>query len=168
MTYAVANEVPRVDAGLFRFTEFFDGEAQAWGVFIDRFGVIRQHMTVQLKGGWRGSTFHIDEVFTYGTGERETRTWTVQDIDDRTFTAACPDCVGPVAGENGPDSLRMSYDYNLPMGGRRVVVSFDDRMYRLSDTRVFNRATMKKFGVTIGHVTLFVEKTASRTQDVAR
>jgi hypothetical protein len=73
-----------------------------------------------------------------------------------------------VAGENCPDSLRMSYDYNLPMGGRRVVVSFDDRMYRLSDTRVFNRATMKKFGVTIGYVTLFVEKTASRAQDVAR
>jgi len=162
MTVALAGDDVRGGAGPLRFTDFFEGEATAWGVFVDLFGVVRQHLTVQLTGSWHGSRFHLDEIFDYGTGERETRQWVVQDIDNGSFTAACADCIGPVTGTNGGDGIRMTYDYNLPMGGRRLVVSFDDRMHRVGPTRVFNRAAMKKFGVTLGHVLLFIEKTASQ------
>jgi len=151
-----------------RFTEFFEGDASAWGVFIDRFGIVRQHLTVQLHGAWHGSLFHLDEVFAYGTGERETRQWVVQDGDGGSFRATCPDCVGPIVGEAGADGLRLTYDYLMPLAGRRVVMSFDDRMYRLTDTRVFNRAAMKKFGITLGYVTLFIEKQVSKPQGAAR
>lgn len=168
MTVAIAGERVQASPALFRFTEFFEGDCRAWGVFVDRFGVVRQHLTVRLNGAWHGSRFQLDELFEYGSGEREVRQWIVQDVDQASFTAACADCIGPVTGRNGSDGVRMSYDYNLPMGGQRVTVSFDDRMYRLSDTRVFNRAAMKKFGVTLGHVTLFIEKLGSKTQGASR
>jgi len=158
----------RTGTSLFRFTDFFEGDCQAWGVFIDRFGIVRQRLSVQLHGAWHGALFHLDEVFAYGTGERETRRWVVQDGDDGSFRATCPDCIGPIIGEAASDSLRMTYNYIMPMGGRRVVMSFDDRMVRLSDSRVFNRAAMKKFGVTLGHVTLFIEKQMSKSQGASR
>jgi hypothetical protein len=164
MTIAMASERVRTDVSLLRFTEFFDGDAIAWGVFLDRFGVVRQNLTVQLHGAWHGSTFQLDEVFEYGTGERETRQWLVRDIDNASFSATCADCIGPIAGLNGGDSVSMTYDYNLHMGGRRMSVSFDDRMYRLGPTRLFNRAAMRKFGVVLGHVTLFIEKQSSKAK----
>lgn len=168
MTIAMASDRISTDASLLRFTEFFDGDSIAWGVFLDRFGIVRQHLSVKLHGAWRGATFHLDEVFEYGTGERETRQWLVHDTDLLSFTATCADCIGPIRGLNGSGSLSMTYDYNLPMGGRRLPVSFDDRMYRLSPTRLFNRAAMKKFGVVLGHVTLFIEKQPSKSKGASR
>ena len=168
MTIAMETGRVRADVSLLRFTDFFDGDAIAWGVFLDRFGVVRQHLTVQLHGAWHGSTFQLDEVFQYGTGERETRQWLVRDTDRFSFTATCADCIGPITGRNGSDSVSMTYDYNLPIGGRRMPVSFDDRMYRLGPNRLFNRAAMNKFGVTLGHVTLFIEAQGSQTQSAPR
>jgi len=164
MTIAMETGRVRTDVPLLRFTDFFDGDAIAWGVFLDRFGVMRQNLTVQLHGAWHGSTFQLDEEFIYGTGERETRQWLVRDTDLSSFTATCADCIGPITGRNGSDRLSMTYDYNLPMGGRRIQVSFDDRMYRVGPTRLFNRAAMKKFGVVLGHVTLFIEKQPSKSK----
>jgi hypothetical protein len=168
MTIAMQSERVRTDVSLLRFTEFFDGDAIAWGVFLDRFGVVRQTLTVELHGAWHGSAFQLDEVFQYGTGERETRQWLVRDTDQFSFTATSADCVGPILGRNGSDSLSMTYDYKLPMGGRRIPVSFDDRMYRVGPTRLFNRAAMKKFGVVLGHVTLFIEKQPSKAKGASR
>jgi hypothetical protein len=37
-------------------------------------------------------------------------------------------------------------------------VVFDDEVRRLDERRVFNRATMKKFGITIGHFLLIAER----------
>lgn len=142
----------------FRFTEFYEGDVRAWGVFVDLFGVVRQHLKVRMNGHWQGPEFHLEEKFEYGTGETETRCWVVRNNEGEGFTAHCADCPGPIEGHNGDDTILMRYDFNLVYLGRKYVVSFDDRLFRLDVGRAFNKAAMKKFGLTLGHVLLFVEK----------
>ncbi|MBS0242638.1 MAG: DUF3833 family protein, partial [Proteobacteria bacterium] len=80
-----------------------------------------------------------------------------------------PDCVGEAAGECADDSIRMSYRFRLKLEARELVVTFDDRLYRVSDTIAVNRAIMSKWGIKLGELSLFFQRTpaASRSQSRA-
>ena len=48
---------------------------------------------------------------------------------------------------------------NLPVNGWVVEVQFDDWMYLMTDKVMLNKATMSKFGLRLGEVTLsFVKR----------
>jgi hypothetical protein len=46
----------------------------------------------------------------------------------------------------------------LPVDGKVYDVQFDDWMYLMTDSVMLNKATMRKFGVTLGEVTLSFTK----------
>lgn len=146
------------EAQAFRFTEFFQGEVKAWGIFVDLFGVVRQRLKVSMTGQWQGPDFHLDETFEYDTGEIEQRKWIVRDTSAGGFTARCADCPGPVQGENADGAIHMSYDFNLKYSGRTYSVHFDDQVFQLENGRAYSKVTMKKFGITLGRVLLLLEK----------
>ena len=146
------------EAQAFRFTEFFEGEVEAWGIFVDLFGVERQRLKVHMTGTWQGLDFHLGETFEYDTGESDKRKWIVRDTSPSGFTARGEDCPGPVQGVNGEGAIHMSYDFNLKYAGRTYAVHFDDKVFRLEDGRAYSKVTMKKFGVTLGRVLLLLEK----------
>ncbi len=66
--------------------------------------------------------------------------------------------VGQAQGQARGNALRWRYTLALPVDGRVWHVDFDDWMYLLSDKVMLNRATMSKFGVTLGEVTLSFTK----------
>lgn len=157
---------------LFELTSFLDGHTRAWGVFEDRFGRLRRRFTVDMHGRWQGPVFNLDERFVYDTGEIETRTWAVTPLGAGRFRATCADCIGSALGECDADSVRMSYRFRLKLKDREIVVSFDDRLYRMGDTTAVNRATMSKWGIKLGELSLFFQRvdignTASAEQDAA-
>ena len=69
-------------------TRFFDGECEANGMIIDRFGRIRQTVKVTMHGYWAEDAFKMDEVFTYQDGRVEERNWTVNFEDANNFLAS--------------------------------------------------------------------------------
>jgi hypothetical protein len=143
---------------LFELTAFLEGRTRAWGVFEDRYGRVRRRVAVEMHGRWQDDTFVLDERFEYDGDAVETRTWRIVPIGAGRFRATCPDCVGDAMGECTTDGVRMSYRFRLKLESREIVVTFDDRLYRVSDTMAVNRATMSKWGVKLGELSLFFQR----------
>lgn len=155
----MTNEISSAEPdGLFELTTFLEGRSFAWGVFEDRFGNVRRRFTVELTGRWQSKAFYLEERFTYEDGSRETRVWRVTPTGGGQFSATCPDCVGTALGRSDADSIRMSYRFRLKLNAREIEVDFDDRIYRIGDGLAVNRATMSKWGVTLGNVSLFFRR----------
>lgn len=148
----------KAEPRLFELTAFLEGRTRAWGVFEDRYGRVRRRLAVEMNGRWQDGTFVLDEQFEYDGDAVETRTWRVFPLGAGRFRATCADCVGEATGECGTDSVRMSYRFRLKLESREIVVTFDDRLYRIDDTIAVNRATMSKWGVKLGELSLFFQR----------
>ena len=142
----------------FDLTSFLAGRTTAWGIFEDRFGRLRRRFTVEMNGEWREHVFYLDETFVFDTGEHETRTWRVMPTTDGQFTATCADCIGEATGACNVDRIQMTYKFRLQLNKRSLVVDFDDRIYRMGDGIAINRATMRKWGVRLGELSLFFQR----------
>lgn len=154
----VSKDLSKIKMQPFAYTSFFEGPVHAWGVFVDRFGAVRSNLTVRMNGAWRGDTFVLDEEFVFDNGVPDQRTWLIKNLPDGRFTATCDQCIGLIEGQNQHDGARISYRFKISVKGVPVSVTFDDQVYRIDDRRLFNRATMKKFGVTLGHCLLVAER----------
>ena len=145
---------------VFDMTRYFNGTTRAWGVFEDRFGRVRKTFDVTIKGHWQGDVFIMDERFRYSDGVTDVRKWFIElENEGRSIIARCNDCVGEARGVSERDQISLDYLIKLKIGGRDVVVRFKDRLYRMNDRIVLNRATMSKWGVKLGDVTLCFERT---------
>ena len=80
--------------------------------------------------------------------------WRVTKLADGRYTGRADDVVGEALGQASGNALRWRYTLALPVDGRVWHVDFDDWMFLMSDKVMLNRATMSKFGITLGEVTL--------------
>lgn len=142
----------------FNLTNFLEGRTRAWGIFEDRFGRVRQRFIVEMNGYWSDRMFRLHEKFIYGDGREETRTWQVRPGSNDTFTATCPDCVGQATGVAEAGEINMSYVFRLDLKGRKLHVRFADRLIRIDSRRAVNRAVMSKWGIRLGELSLFFER----------
>lgn len=154
---------PSDDGARFELTSFLDGQTKAWGVFEDRFGRLRRRFEVAMHGSWQGNVFVLDERFVYDNGRVEQRTWLVKPLPAGRFEATCADCVGVARGESSRDTIHMSYAFRLRLSSRVLTVDFKDRLYRISERMAVNRATVSKWGVRLGELSLFFERHATPT-----
>ncbi len=146
----------------FALTDFLDGHTRAWGVFEDRFGRVRLKLTVHMHGAWSGETFVLREEFHYDDGRHEKRVWQVRPSGDGGFTATCDDCIGEAVGRTGAGTIDMTYRFRLKLKARTLDVHFRDRLIRIDDHRAVNRATMSKWGIRLGELSLFFERDVVR------
>jgi len=77
------------------------------------------------------------------------------------YVGTADDVKGQARGRTAGNSFRWQYTLLLPVDGRIVEVQFDDWMYLMDDRVMLNKATMSKFGIRLGEVTLsFVRRAA--------
>ncbi len=138
----------------FDLFEYFDGTTKAYGLFEDRFGKIKRQFTVTIEGKVSGDTLTLDEDFVYDDGELQNRVWTITRLGDGSYEGVAADIIGKAQRGGIRQALNWSYDLALTIGGREIEMHFDDWMFRQSDDVVLNRATVSKFGITLGSVTL--------------
>jgi hypothetical protein len=148
-----ANERPRLD-----LAQYLSGKLVAHGMFQDRSGEVIKRFVVQMEGTWRGDQGVLDENFTYSDGTTQRRVWRLQRHADGRYTGQADDVVGTAEGRNVGNSFRWTYTMRLPVDGREYDVEFDDWMHLIDERTLLNRATMSKFGVRLGEVTLSFTK----------
>jgi hypothetical protein len=139
-------------------TDFFTGRSTASGFVLDRRGKVRRTLEIDLEGFWRDEVFCLAEQFTYGEGEREDRTWEVEFLEADRFLARCADLDKPAQGHFEAGEIRMDYVFPVPVGGRKIALRFDDRMYRISPDTLFGRARLSKFGLEVAEIFLVFRK----------
>lgn len=144
---------PRLD--LF---EYFDGQTRAWGIFQGRDGSLKRRFTVDIRGEVEGDVLTLTEDFVYADGEEQRRIWRIQRTDQGRYVGTAGDVVGQAVGEARGSALNWRYTLRLPYAGRSIDVQFDDWMFLQPDGVLLNRARVKKFGFTVGEVTLAFRK----------
>lgn len=138
--------------------EFFAGELVGYGQFQSILGTPLRRFRVDIEGTWNGETLTLVEDFFYDDGTEEQRIWTLRKTGPDTWEGTAPGVLGVATGEERGDAFNWQYRIDLPVPDGTLRVSFDDWMWKLSDTRVLNRAYMKRFGVDIGDVIITFEK----------
>lgn len=151
-----ASEKPPLD-----LRTYFNGTLDAYGVFTDRSGKVVRRFTVVMRCSWNGEEGVLDEDFTYSDGSTQKRIWRLKHLGDGRYEGRADDVVGIAQGEVAGNAFRWGYTLALPVDGRVWNVQFDDWMYLLDDRVMLNKASMSKFGIFLGEVTLsFVRRSA--------
>lgn len=138
---------------------FFNGEVKAWGIAQNRSGEVVQRFKVDISGRMEGNTLVMDEQFEYGVGEGPAqRTWRITPNGSGNFTGQAGDIDGPADGKSYGNAFNFTYEMDLPVDDTSYHVSFDDWFFAFDDTTLMNRSYIKKFGVTMAEVTIFMQK----------
>jgi hypothetical protein len=139
--------------------QYFNGTLDAYGIFTDRSGTVVKRFTVVMACSWNGDDGVLDEDFRYSDGSTQKRIWRLRRLGDGRYSGRADDVVGEAQGETKGNTFHWTYTLNLPVDGRVFEVQFDDWMYLMTDQVMLNKATMSKFGVRLGEVTLsFVKR----------
>lgn len=147
--------------------DYFAGETRAWGIFEDRFGNLRREFKVDIAGRWDGRILTLEEDFLYSDGEIDRRVWRIEKLDEHRYLGRADDVVGTAEGVARGKALSWSYDIVLKMGGSDVKVRFNDWLFLQDDDVLINRASVTKFGIEIGTVTLFFRKASHAGREQA-
>ena len=150
---AFAGQKPALD-----MREYFNGILDAYGVFTDRSGAVVKRFTVVMRCSWQGDEGVLDEDFLYSDGTKQKRIWRLKKLADGRYTGTADDVVGTAQGQARGNAFYWTYTLSLPVDGSVYDVTFDDWMYLMTDTVMLNKATMSKFGVRLGEVTLSFTK----------
>lgn len=138
---------------------FFDGNVKAWGVVQNRSGDVVQRFTVDIKGSMEGETLILDESFNYEVGEGPLqRTWRITPQGNGHYEGRAGDILGVAKGTSYGNAFNFQYKMNLPVDDTTYEVAFDDWFWAMGDGTLMNRSYVKKFGLVMAEVTIFMQQ----------
>lgn len=138
--------------------QYLRGDLTAHGLFRDRSGAVVRRFVVQLTGTWQGNQGTLDERFAYTDGKTERRVWHITDEGGGRYSGRADDVVGTAVGRAAGNALNWRYTLALPVDGSVYDVQFDDWMFLIDQRVMLNVATVSKFGIKVGEVTLSFDK----------
>ena len=137
---------------------YCNGRIRAHGSFQKRGGEVVRRFTVVMDCHWEGNQGVLDEAFSYSDGSTSRRVWRLTKHEGGRYTGRADDVVGEAAGQESGNAFRWNYTLRLPVDGKEYEVQFDDWMFLVDERVMLNRATMSKFGITLGEVLLSFTK----------
>ncbi len=147
-----ANKKNKVD-----LRSFFDGDIDGWGAIFDYQGRQTRSFYVKIKGTWNQNQGTLDEWFEFDDGEKTERTWQISFSNDKIFTATAKDVIGSAHGEQNGNAVNIRYVLQIPYNGSTINLSMDDWMYHVEKDIILNRTSMKKFGIKLGEIVIFMK-----------
>ncbi|MDI9349530.1 MAG: DUF3833 domain-containing protein [Candidatus Symbiobacter sp.] len=138
--------------------EYFNGPIKAWGIVQDWRGRVVRRFDVTMVGKWEGDTGTLTEHFEFYDGKSQDRVWTIKKLSDGKYQGTAPDILGIATGENNGSAIHWDYVMDLPVGDTSYRIRFDDWMWVMNDGVMINRSYLKKFGITVSELTLFMQK----------
>lgn len=163
MTFLTACTGPNLayykqDAPPLDLKDYFTGPIKAWGLVQDRKGQVTRRFDVVMHGSWEGDVGTLEEHFNYYDGESDKRVWTITKISADRYEGKAGDIIGKADGEVAGNTMRWAYVMDLPVGDTTYKITFDDWMFLMNDGVLINRSYLKKFGITVAELTLFMQK----------
>ena len=138
--------------------QYFNGTLDAYGIFTDRSGAVVKRFTVVMVCHWVGDEGTLDESFTYSDGSTQKRICHLTALGDGRYRGRADDVIGTAQGQTRGNAFHWNYTLALPVDGSVYHVALDDWMYLVNDQVMLNKATMRKWGVHLGEVTLSFTK----------
>ena len=138
--------------------DYFSGPIKAWGVVQDWRGRVVRKFDIDMVGEWEGDIGTLTEHFNYYDGETQERAWTIKKLADDKYEGTASDVINKALGTTRGDAAQWSYIMDLKVGDRTYHICFDDWMWSMNDGVLINRSYLKKFGLKVGELTIFMQK----------
>ncbi|WP_257287746.1 MULTISPECIES: DUF3833 domain-containing protein [unclassified Endozoicomonas] len=149
------------DQPVLTIEQYFQGMTYARGEFVDRFGNIRNHFEVIMKGWTEGDELILDEDFIYEDGSTSNRLWKIKILADRHYEGRASDLIGLATGRSQGNTFNWTYEMNLPIKGINWRVKFDDWLFLQENGQILNIADVSKWGFTLGTLNFYFSKDCS-------
>ena len=138
--------------------DYLSGNVKAWGVLQNRSGKVTRQFKAELNGKWDGTQLILDEVFNWDDGERQTRQWKINKIDEHNYEGTASDVVGKAKGFSYGPAFKFEYVLLVPVKGKNIKITFDDWIFKQDERVAINRATMTKFVIKVAELTVMFVK----------
>ena len=138
--------------------EYLSGNVKAWGILQNRSGKVTRQFSADLNGRWDGKELILDEKFIWNDGEIQTRQWKIDKIDEHNYEGTAGDVVGTAKGYSYGPAFKFEYVLLVPVKGREMKITFDDRIFMQNEKVAINRAKMTKFGIKVAELTVMFVK----------
>jgi hypothetical protein len=133
------------------------GRSVADGVFINALTGGETRFKAEINGKWTDNILTLVEDFTYTDGSTERKTWRLTKTAEGKYSGTREDVIGSaMVFQDGP-AVRLDYEVTLNTGLGDIDVRFRDIMYVNDDGSISNTATVSKFGLRIGRVSLTMQ-----------
>ena len=138
--------------------KYFDGNIKAWGLIQDWRGRVTTRFDVDMVGSWKDGVGTLEEDFQFYDGRTQKRIWTITKNEDGTYEGTAGDIVGKAKGAVNGSGVKWAYVMDIPVDGTTYRLKLDDWMWQMNDGILINRSYLKKFGITVAELTLFMQK----------
>lgn len=139
--------------------EYFNGPVKAWGIVQNWSGRVVSQFDVKMFGKWtEDDTGILEEDFVYYSGKTQRRIWKIKKLADDRYEGRASDIIGAASGIQSGGAMNWQYVIDLEVDGSTYRVKFDDWMWLMNDGVLINRSYIKKFGITVAELTIFMKK----------
>lgn len=139
--------------------DYFNGNIKAWGHIQNWRGKVIQRFDLTLTGTWNGNKCRLDEIFTYyDTSKTMKRHWIIEKKEDGTYEGTASDVIGKAVPNIFKSSINWNYIMRIGSNKHKHNIHMDDWMHLMNDGVLINQIRMKKFGITVGNITIFMKK----------
>lgn len=149
-----AQQTPTLD-----FQQFLQGKLTGWGVYQNRSGLVTKRFRIDMNADWQGNVGKFTENFTFDDGSKQVREWVLTKIDENHYTGKANDSVGLGNGELWGNTLHWDYTILTETDSGTYALDYDYWMYLVDENTLINRATLSKFGITVGDIIVTFHKT---------
>ncbi len=138
--------------------DYFSGSLKAWGIVQDWKGRVVRTFEIRMMGTWDGDIGTLKEFFSYDDGETHERIWTIKKQENGRYEGTASDILGKAIGIEKGNAAHWAYTMDLAVDQKTFRIKFDDWMWIMNDGVLMNRSYLKKFGLTVAEVTIFMKK----------
>ncbi len=142
----------------FDLKTFFTGDLKGWGLIKNYQGKVTKRFVVDMNGTWNGDKGVLYELFTYADGSTQERTWYLNKLKNDINTGTASDVVGTATGTQAGFAFNWNYDLLFESDGKQIQVHLQDWLYQVDEKAVISQAAIKKFGINVGEVIVFILK----------
>lgn len=152
---ACSNAAPKdyaQETPILKFNEFLQGNLTGWGLYQERNGKVSKRFRIDMTADWQGNVGTFVENFSFHDGTKLEREWQLTRIDDHHYTGKANDSVGVGKGEIWGNTMHWNYTIRTETDSGTYDLEYDYWMYLIDENTLINRATISKFGFTLGDV----------------
>ena len=146
-------QTPKLD-----LKSYLNGHITGWGLIQNWRGNVTERFYFDATGSWKGDVGTLDEHMIYNNGRKDHRIWTITKHTDNYYTGKTPEVVGEADIHLAGNAMNWQYTMDVKVDDSTYRLKFDDWMYLMKDGVLVNKNKFKKFGITVGSLTLFMKK----------
>ena len=151
-----ANREPRL-----QLERYFEGRSEGWGVMQSRFGTLLQQFQIEADGRFDAATqtLHLTETYRFDDGHVDELRWTIRQVETGRYEGVEPKLDGKANGRQAGNAFHWVYSRDVPQAdGSERRLGFDDWFWLQPGNVLISRASVTKFGVEIGSLSVFYRK----------